>query len=81
MPLVRSLWSEWTGHNTSNQARDSGMRHRCADYELDAIECLEAYGFWRGERYCKLLLEDWHECTHPYKSVSFTCIALFDLIN
>jgi hypothetical protein len=70
MGISRNFFSEYTGHMINNQSRDSGQRNRCADYELDAAECLEAYGLWRGERYCKFLIEDWMECYNPGKSVS-----------
>lgn len=70
MPLFRSTWTETQGHYHNMQIRDKGFMSRCADYELNAAECLEAYGYYRAERYCKDYLDDLEECGWARKQVS-----------
>lgn len=40
---------------------------RCADLELKAIDCMEAYGVNRGLKKCDDLLKDLRECVHKDK--------------
>jgi hypothetical protein len=68
-PWVRGLVSEATEGVQCNQQRDAGINPTCANYEMNAIECLEAYGYYRGERYCRDYMEDWDECLAGYKQV------------
>lgn len=35
---------------------------RCADLEMKAIDCLEAYGLYRGVNKCKDIIDDYKEC-------------------
>ncbi len=38
-------------------------KHReCGDLEMDAIECLEAYGATRGKKICDNYIRDYQEC-------------------
>lgn len=37
-------------------------RHNCADFELNALECLEAYGLHKGYDVCFKYIEDLNEC-------------------
>lgn len=41
-----------------------GYRMPCGDIELNAMECLEAYGAVKGQQRCKDFLDDLHECRH-----------------
>lgn len=79
MPWLRSPLTEMTGHWQSNQYREFGRRHRCANLELNAMECLEAYGYYRGERYCRDFIQDWDECNTMYKAVSVCLIIMMSL--
>lgn len=36
----------------------------CSDFELNAVECLEAHGSIHGSQKCAKLLEDFHECKY-----------------
>lgn len=39
----------------------------CAHYELQLIDCLEAYGYHRGKEKCRLILSDMYECAMKNK--------------
>lgn len=39
----------------------------CAPYELQYVDCLEAYGYHRGKDKCRLILEDMYECAMKIK--------------
>lgn len=47
-----------------NQGVDVGgaRRQPCADFELNYIECLEAYGAAHGGMKCTKFMEDFQEC-------------------
>lgn len=42
----------------------------CGDIELDALECLEAYGSRRGRVLCDKYIQDFRECMKQYIQVS-----------
>ena len=39
-----------------------GRRNPCADFELNAAECMEAYGLRNGSQLCAAFIEDLFEC-------------------
>ncbi|XP_011872194.1 PREDICTED: uncharacterized protein LOC105564448 [Vollenhovia emeryi] len=39
----------------------------CAQYELQYVDCMEAYGYHRGKEKCRLILEDMYECVFKVK--------------
>lgn len=39
-----------------------GRRATCSDFELNLVECLEAYGITKGYHQCHKYFEDYHEC-------------------
>lgn len=41
----------------------------CNDYEMRALDCLEAYGMRKGAKKCDLLLEDFKECSIKVKQI------------
>lgn len=45
---------------------------RCADFEMRAMECLEAYGVQKGRVRCVDYLDDLRECTYQAKQVGFS---------
>lgn len=45
---------------------------RCADFEMRAMECLEAYGVQKGRVRCVDYLDDLRECTFQAKQVGFS---------
>ena len=69
MPIIRHPANELFGYNFHSQSRTAGHRSCCADMELNAYECLEAYGGTRGAIVCKTLLDDYHECVSGFKSI------------
>lgn len=72
MVFLRSVWSEFNGFYENSQFRSRGRLPKCADFELNAFECMEAYGYYRGERYCKTYLDDFEECLTSLKQVRLT---------
>lgn len=45
-------------------------KHReCGDLEMDAIECLEAYGATRGKKICDKYILDYKECFYQFIQV------------
>lgn len=45
--------------------------------ELDAVECLEAYGLIRGTKKCSVLFEDYYECHNKTKQMQRVMVSLF----
>lgn len=56
-PFLRSPFTDLTGGMVSHQ-----LLGRCAKEEMEVMECIEAYGYDRGVKKCKLLIEDFTEC-------------------
>lgn len=54
----------------AQKLRTGGVYNRCTHMELNATECVEAYGQYRGHRYCNELYNDWIECVFGKKAVS-----------
>lgn len=40
----------------------TGQKLACSDFELNAVECVEAYGLQRGYHKCRDFLIDYDEC-------------------
>lgn len=57
-PWFRSPFSDITGSLLSYQ-----WYGRCADFELNAMECIEAYGKDLGRIKCEQLIKDFKECS------------------
>lgn len=68
-PWIRGIFTEIAEGLQCNQTRDAGISPVCANYEMNALECLEAYGYFRGDRYCRDYIEDWDECLKGDKQV------------
>lgn len=56
-PFIRSPFTDITGCLVSHQ-----WYGRCKDFELAAVECMEAYGRAGGLQKCDALLKDFKEC-------------------
>lgn len=41
----------------------------CGDLEMDALECLEAYGSRRGHKLCSNFVADYRECVRNFMQV------------
>jgi hypothetical protein len=41
----------------------------CAPFELNFLDCMEAYGHTKGEEKCSLYFQDFMECTQKWKQV------------
>lgn len=69
---ARANWTQLTGAvYYNNQQQLAFHRPRCADLEMNAIECLEAYGAHRGRLICEDYLTDMLECMYHHKQVRF----------
>ena len=61
LPVKGIAFEMLTGlHMQAPQA--NGHREACADFELNAVECLEAYGVKMGYDRCWKYFEDYKEC-------------------
>lgn len=69
MPYVRSFFGEYTAGMIANQWHETGMGTRCANYEMNLYECMEAYGYYRGDRFCKPYFDDLDECRAARRQV------------
>lgn len=56
-PPFRTPFTDLTGCVISHQ-----WHGKCKDFEMRAIDCLEAYGLNRGLEKCNDLIEDFKEC-------------------
>lgn len=56
-PPLKTPLTDLTGCLISHQ-----WEGRCKDFEMRAVDCLEAYGLLRGQEKCKDLLDDFKEC-------------------
>lgn len=45
------------------------LKMPCSDFQMNSIECVEAYGAVRGRRVCRKYLEDFAECMYNNKQV------------
>lgn len=63
-PIVRSPLTDLTGCLVNHQTYG-----KCADFELDMMECLEAYGVQRGAKKCDTLIADFQECVGMKKQI------------
>ncbi|KAJ8964679.1 hypothetical protein NQ314_004711 [Rhamnusium bicolor] len=61
-PWLKSPFTDLTGAVVSHQ-----WYGECADFELRALDCLEAYGLDRGLKKCDLLIQDFQECSRKTK--------------
>lgn len=50
-----------------SQFRNGSYVQPCADFEMNYVECMEAYGYPRAEIACRMFQEDLWECTTGYK--------------
>ncbi|XP_012261022.2 NADH dehydrogenase [ubiquinone] iron-sulfur protein 5 [Athalia rosae] len=69
-PVFRTPITDITGSLINFQ-----QQKRCADFEMNFVECMEAYGIPRGYRKCSDLFEDLHECaTHNTQQMRVNAI-------
>lgn len=50
--------------------KDLGKARECGELEMDALECMEAYGVRRGYKLCHSYIEDFRECMKQFIQVS-----------
>lgn len=61
-PFFKSPLTDLTGCVINHQMYD-----KCADMEMNVMDCLEAYGIERGMKKCKILIDDFQECVGAKK--------------
>lgn len=64
-PAFRTPMTDLVGSVMTHQTGS-----RCADFEMRAMECLEAYGVQRGRVRCVDYLDDLRECTFKIKQLA-----------
>ncbi|XP_044265015.1 uncharacterized protein LOC123011577 [Tribolium madens] len=64
-PAFKSPFTDLTGALLSHQ-----WGGRCADMELRALDCLEAYGLDKGIKKCETLITDFQECALRTKELA-----------
>lgn len=63
-PFLRSPLTDLTGCLINHQTYG-----RCAEFEMDMMDCLEAYGMDKGAIKCKDLVSDFQECVGSKKQI------------
>lgn len=66
-PSFRTPMTDLVGGLTTHQTGT-----RCADFEMRAMQCLEAYGVQKGRVRCVDYLDDLRECAFQAKQVGFS---------
>lgn len=61
-PIIRGPWADIFPRIVHLQDHP-----HCADRELKVVDCMDAYGFYRGQDKCRALLEDMYECVTAAK--------------
>ncbi|KAF2354004.1 NADH:ubiquinone oxidoreductase iron-sulfur subunit 5 [Trinorchestia longiramus] len=62
-PYFRTPLTDLGSHMISHQS--GGM---CRDFEMRAVECVEAYGTHKAETLCRDYMDDLFECVHGDKA-------------
>lgn len=63
-PGLRSPFTDVIGCVVNHQQYD-----KCGEFELNAVECIEAYGARRAETKCADLIKDFAECQSMKKQM------------
>ena len=63
-PFFRSPLTDLTGCLINHQSGG-----KCAEFEMDMMDCLEAYGMDKGAVKCKDLIADFQECVSQKKQI------------
>lgn len=74
--ILRGNFQEMFGTLHTAQCQVGNAKPRCAEFQMNAAECLEAYGAKRGRRVCKPFLDDYTECLHSYIQVRPVCVTI-----
>lgn len=75
-PVLRSPLTDMTGciHNFQGHPK-------CAKFEMNMIDCLEAYGMDMGAKKCALIIEDFQECASRSKQFQRFHVKIMKLLN
>ncbi|TOF75372.1 hypothetical protein CGJ15_27060, partial [Vibrio parahaemolyticus] len=66
-PAFRTPFTDIGGRVLTHQSTK-----KCADFEMRAMECLEAYGVQRGKTICIDYLDDLRECAFETRQMART---------
>lgn len=61
-PMMKTPMTDFAIQLTSLQYRKD-----CAPYEIMYLDCMEAYGHHQGQKKCRMILNDMHECVFKVK--------------
>ncbi|CAL4093266.1 unnamed protein product [Meganyctiphanes norvegica] len=64
-PAFRTPLTDLTGNLITHQSDT-----KCADFEMRAMECLEAYGVQKGRSRCVDYMDDLRECMYKSKQLA-----------
>jgi len=65
-PFLRSPFTDLTGGMFNNQQNPESL---CAKFEMNLLDCIDAYGITKAKTRCADYAEDLKECLHKYKQV------------
>lgn len=76
-PLLRTPLTDLTSCLLNHQHYG-----KCAQFEMEMVECMEAYGVHQGMKRCKPIMDDFNECVSMNKQiyrifVSIKCYKFF----
>lgn len=63
-PYIRTGATDLFGQIVNHQ-----LVSKCAPFELNMMECMEAYGLDKGRVKCAALVEDFNECRNMTKQI------------
>lgn len=66
LPFKNPLFEVMSAIHQQGAYQFDRRRFPCSDLELNAYECLEAYGLSKGYFMCHKYLDDLDECKHKY---------------
>lgn len=75
-PFFRSPLTDMTGCVINHQTYG-----KCAEFEMNMLDCLEAYGVNRGSTKCKDLIADFQECVSMKKQMMRVTVMPFAMLR
>lgn len=63
-PMIKGPFTDFLAN-----VRNFQFLKECAQYELHYVDCMEAYGYHRGKKECRMILNDMYECVMKIKRI------------
>lgn len=74
-PYIRTALTDVFGSVVNHQTY-----HECGPFELNMMECLEAYGLDKGRKNCSDYIDDFNECRMKTKQFLRIRVCSIDMI-